>query len=447
MTQGKLDLTESGTPDAPARNTQVPGQYLGFSLQVSRMLDHLLRSGPGAIVSLEVFADSGIELPGGTVVAEESKSRTSASAGNPISDRSEDFWKTIRNWVEAVQVGILDARATRFRLRLSKPFAGTIAERFATASSQGEARSAIDQARRLFFKDDKSAANDGVPASLKPHLNVIFSADRELVELIVTNFELDFGSGRSFDDLKAALDATFVPTEIADDVLNHALGWVKSSVDAQLERGEPARIAWDDFRRQITAVVRRLDRQGFLASVAKAPDAARVAEHLQLRTYVRQLTLVDLLDDDKIRAVTDFIKAEVDRVDWAAKGRVVASSFDAFEDELVAAWQNLKRRCDISHKNHPDAERGQLLYSHCYDHSTKLDGADVPEHFCRGSFHKLADARVVGWHPNFTTLLGTEAAAPGDAVAPPSDSPPRASGDGAQEPGPAPKSPSDPKRE
>jgi hypothetical protein len=148
-----------------------------------------------------------------------------------------------------------------------------------------------------------------------------------------------------------------------------------------------------------------------LASVAKAPDAARVAEHLQLRTYVRQLTLVELLDDDKIRAVTDFIKAEVDRVDWAAKGRVVATSFDAFEDELVAAWQNLKRRCEISHKSHPDAERGQLLYSHCYEHSTKLDGADVPEHFCRGSFHKLADARVVGWHPNYAALLSTEAAA------------------------------------
>lgn len=404
------------------RSAQVPGQYLGYSVQTSRLLDHLIGARTGTSVSLEVVGDTGVEYPDGTLLTEEAKSRTSSS--NPIADHAAGLWKTIRNWIDAVQAGQIDPRTTRFRIWVSQPFQGDIAEQFAAATTREAALAALTAARERLLPNARGSRGHAegadvprvsavdVPAAAArgvSHLQAVFTADPELVATIILNFEIARGSGRSLDDLEAALDATFVPPEIATDVLQQALGWLKLHTDAQIEQHQPARVSWEEFRTVVTTIVRRLDRRDFLASVASEPAEARVDEHLRARTYVRQLTLIEVDDDDRIRAVTDYIKAEADRVDWADRGRVLETSFEAFEKELMASWRNYKRRCDIAHKSASDVERGQVLYTDCFDHSSKLDGADLPEHFCRGSFHKLADGRAIGWHPKFASLLAEPA--------------------------------------
>jgi hypothetical protein len=87
-----------------------PGQYLGYSLQVNRLLWHLLEAKPGSAVSLEVLGDVAVRSPSGDLTVEELKSRTTKA--NPVSDRSVDLWKTIGNWVLAVSSGEIRASTT-----------------------------------------------------------------------------------------------------------------------------------------------------------------------------------------------------------------------------------------------------------------------------------------------------------------------------------------------
>jgi hypothetical protein len=397
----------------PRKSTQAPGQFLGYSLQEIRVLDHLLRAGPGVTVSLEVIADTGVEDSDGQVLVEEAKSRT--TSGNPLSDRSEELWKTLRNWVDMVDAGKLDVEKTRFRIWVSRYSAGLLAQSFSAASNRVEAMQALDAARKALAAprgtgDALPSRNDAATSlrSTKAHGHIarVLGADPEVVAHIIVNCEIEFGSGRSLQDLKAALEQrTYVPLELADEVLAQALGWVKVRITEQIEAGDPATISWDEFRAALGSIVRKLDRRDLLASVACKPSTDEVDRHLQFRTYVRQLGLVEADDDEKLCAVTDYIKAESDRVAWAETCRVIESSFDDFEKELIAAWRNFKKRCDISHKQHPPAERGHILYTHCFGHSSKLDGAGLPEHFCRGSFHRLSDDKVIGWHPDYRLLL------------------------------------------
>jgi len=44
----------------PTKSAQVPGQLLGYSLQITECLRQLLIAQPGAIVSVEVFEDVGV---------------------------------------------------------------------------------------------------------------------------------------------------------------------------------------------------------------------------------------------------------------------------------------------------------------------------------------------------------------------------------------------------
>jgi len=95
------------------RRTQVPGQYLGFSLQQTRFLQLLLRATAGTTISLEVFEDVGAELPNKRKVASQVKS---ALVTNPIADRAPELWKTFRNWNDAVAAGELDPATTVFEI-------------------------------------------------------------------------------------------------------------------------------------------------------------------------------------------------------------------------------------------------------------------------------------------------------------------------------------------
>ena len=374
------------------------------------MLDHLLRDGgPGVTVSLEVLGDTSRTAADGSVMVEELKSRTTGA--NPVSDRAIDFWKTIRNWVDAVRAGVLDRHTTRFRLYVTREFPTNLAGRFSEAVERIDLLGPMADARALFFE-----GSDPIDPSsdLGRQVSAVFSADDDLLADILINFQLEFGGGRTWDDLRAAIDATFIPPDLADQVLRTISGWINEQVDTSIEQGAPATVLWDDFRTAVITAVRRLDRQGILASVASAPGQVEVEHELTFRTYVRQLDLIELEYDDKIAAVTDFLKAESDRVEWARRGHVFQDSFDAFEDELHGAWRNYRRQCEIAHVSVTEPNRGKLLYSDCFAHRARLQQSDLPDHFCRGSFHKLADTAVIGWHPRYQDLLQEGAAEDGD---------------------------------
>lgn len=360
-------------------------------------------------MSLEVLGDTSVNAADGSTIVEELKSRISEA--NPIADRAIDFWKTIRNWVDAVAAGVLDPTLTRFRIYVTKEFTGRLAAGLAAASTRNDAQAALAEAQTALLAGASPVAAD---SDLGRHLNVIFAADPEQLSAIICNLELEFGSGRTWDDLRTAIDATFIPPECAEDVLRGMSGWITEHVTANIERLEPATIHWEDFRNAVVALVRRFDRKTMLASVAADPSQGDLERELAVRTYVRQLDLIEAEDEDKIGAVIDFLRAEVDRVEWARRGHVLHDSFDAFEDELKAAWRNYQRRCDVAFSSRAERDRGKILYSDCFAHRSRLEQADLPDHFCRGSFHKLADAVVIGWHPNFRTLLSPSTAGDGN---------------------------------
>jgi hypothetical protein len=389
------------------RSTEVPGQYLGFSLQASRLFDHLLKAQRGDVVALEVFADTGIIRADGTVVAEEGKSRT--ADGNPIADRSADFWRTLRNWVEASLNGKLDPAVTTFRLYVSREFRGGIAELFASASDRPAAQSAFARANELLGESDEPAPQTSTPPSPpRPNdLSFVLQQDPAVVAAVIENFCMEFGSGRSADDLRQALEL-YVADEYIDQVMRGMLGWIKLKTDSAIEMKEPAVISYEDFRRELNTLIRKLHQRNILESFAGEPAEGDVREHLEVRKYVRQLDLIQAEDDEKVRAVIDFLKAEADRVEWARRGEVHRSSMDAFQADLLATWRTQKRRCDILHRDRSDIEKGMLLYCDCSLHRASIEGVPAPDHYCRGSLHALADEPLIGWHPNYEGLLEGE---------------------------------------
>jgi hypothetical protein len=395
-----------------ARAASAGGIYLGFSLQATRFLVHLLRAEHGDHICLEVFEDVGTEKGDGTVIAEQNKSNL---VTNPLTDRSLQFWKTMGNWIDAVQDSVLDPEKTTFVIYTSNPAGGTIAQSFHDAVDIDSAKAAISNAETLL--GSSSSDKDGVgkeDTSYIKHLRIVLAGDRDSLVQMIIRFRLDVGKGHPHDELPTLFLAKLVSEDAYEDVVRWSHGWVKQRVDRLLEAREPARVSQSEFHNALLNYVQRHDRLDILRSFAKKPSDEQIDDELSFRDYVRQLRLIDMDDVDVLAAINDFLRAATDRTTWAERGMIGVDSVEEMASELEQAWRNRKDRNAIAFSDKTDTQRGRLLYGDCLAHSTKLDRQETPEHFVRGSWHVLSDDRTIGWHPHYTSELDSVSLSPSE---------------------------------
>ena len=242
-------------------------------------------------------------------------------------------------------------------------------------------------------------------SSICQYVDNVFLTDEDFVCEIIKNFTLEFGSGSPQSDLKKLLaDNPFVPPDLIDDVDSHLQGWVKKKIDLLLEQKRIAIISFDEFKNEANSYVRSVDNRTILSSFAPFPNKEEVEKNL-LRTYIQQLELIDSNTNEKICAINDYIRAAIDRNNWAKNGIINEKSFVELEDKLRRKWQNTKTKTVIQYTNKSDPEQGKLIYSECMSFETDLQGLPLPPHFIPGNYHSLSEELNIGWHPNFDKLL------------------------------------------
>jgi hypothetical protein len=385
------------------KSPHVPGQLFGYSLQTTRATVRLLEGAQGSFVSVEVFDDVGVEVAGGEKVAEQTKA---AETKNPIADRSIEFWKTISNWLTAIETGEILLPSTRFELYISKKRSGAIAESFAAAGTSPTAKSALLEAKvTLWGPEPKYAERKKVALTLAPFLDHVFGADEEVITGMIERFSLSFGKGDAISEIETLIAKKIVSPEMRPTVVNQMLGWTKATIDRLLEQKKLAVVAVDDFNRELSAFVQKYDRNKILYSFAPEPLPEVVAAELPTRTYIRQLDLIDLDYEDKLRAANDFLRASLDRSIWSEKGLVHKSSFDEFRDQLQRTWSAKRLSVGVQAAGKPHPDIGRQLYGECILVKHELEATEVPAHFTPGCFHALAEDQTVGWHPGYKEKL------------------------------------------
>jgi hypothetical protein len=351
-------------------------------------------------VSVEVLEDVAVENRSAEVDAVQLKS---AAKSNPISNRSLDLWKTIANWMSAVEKKELTVDRTTFHLRLGRKRSGPICESFSEASTLNSVRESVENARREFFTSE-GKLKKSVPENLRETVEVVFAPQRAgLLEKIITRFRLSFGGGYAYDELLDHLKTKLIDDDVAEDVLLHALGWVKKKIDNAVERDEPPIIEADDFRSEVSSFRNRLRNREYLPSFAGPPSLEEI-ELQKLRLFVRQMEIVEFSEERILEGITDFLTAKTNRIKYAMKGAVHSDSFREFEDALKSLWRNHRDELELD-KTEAEIIRGQRLALRCLRENLRLQGIEVPADFVRGCFHNLADKPSIGWHPRYELLL------------------------------------------
>lgn len=386
------------------RKTQVPEQYLGYSLQPLRCLHLLLTAPPDATISLEVFEDVGQQQGSGATLASQTKS---ALTTNPVSDRAPELWKTLNNWMTAISTGLLDPATTVFEIYVASRKNANIARTFHDATTAQQATDAISMARtKLWGKPPRQPRRKKLSDELRHYTQAILDPTQAHATALIQHFQLTFGSGNPIADLRTAISNKWVRPESVDIALQHAHGWIKERFDTQLQRRQPAMIPVAEFNTEMLTFLPRCDFRHILLSVARKPPPEQVAAE-RVRTYVQQLELIESSDEDTIQAINDYLRAATERTVWSKAGIIHDDSLDEYEEALLTFWRNKKRQNTLTQQTLTPVQHGQLLYTDCCMCNQKLQGLEVPSYFTPGSYHALADDQIVGWHPEYKDKIKT----------------------------------------
>ncbi|WP_146618630.1 ABC-three component system protein [Rhodoplanes elegans] len=375
-----------------------PGPYLGFALQPVRLCFHLLTCPKGAAVSLEHFDDIAIHHADGAVTLEQTKS---ALKQNPLADWSEDLWKTIANWLCGIAEGQIDPNKSSFQIYVTPPHQGGWAKALNDAASTEDVASLVKAIETKYAKLKK-------PKSCDAFLQCFLNTSREVRATVVARLKILSEDEDPVNPLRALINTAVVP-ELVDVLCNSAIGMAKEQADRLIREGKPAIIFGDTFKAEFRAFVQKVNIPSLLTSFTPAPHDDEIAAVLSLRPiFIRQLEIINAAEDDRVRAVGDYLRASADKSAWADSGLVFAGSLSEWDEHLVSRHALICGEVADLHADRDAAVCGRLTYRRCAQLQAPLDGRAVPGHFVHGCFNELANDMRLGWHPNYRLLLNED---------------------------------------
>lgn len=375
------------------------GQYLGFALQEIRLFYHLLTCPEDADVGLEYVDDVSVHIGDATICAEQCKS---ALKGNPISNWSPEFWKTLANWLANIENGVLDPEETRFQMYVVPVKNPGFAGLFGAIITDTEIDTKLAELKK------RHEALSKIP-ECEAHYQAVFSTNPAILRHLIRNFELLNTDDEPFAPVFEFLAATLRP-EMRESAARFGIGDAKRRIDEAIRSGKPPVVNAAEFRRRFYAFISAHDNERFLHSLSETPsDDIIVSTISRAPCFIQQLDLVDAAVEHKMRATSDLLRTTVDRTRWAEEGEIFEGSLQSYDDTLTRRHHNLQTEVVLSHPDLPDTQRGLLLYAKCCNSGQiPLEGRVVPEHFLSGTLNQLSDRRQIGWHPDFEKLLGSE---------------------------------------
>lgn len=375
-----------------------PGPYLGFSLQPVRLCYHLLSSPSDSSVSLELLDDVAIHYANGNVLLEQCKS---ALSHNALSDWSEDLWKTIANWLVAVESKKVDGRTTTFRLYVTPPKSGKVSSAIHDATS-------ADAVDLLLRQIEDKLSKKAEPPKCMPHVQRFLDVAAALRNQVICKTSILSSDVDPIQPLRNLLAPT-VPDGSIDVICEAAIGMAQARADRLIREGMPALIGVAEFRKSFHAFVQQNNMPGYLASLTAAPTTADAKAVLTSRPmFVRQLQLIEATEEQQLRAASDFMRTSGDKVKWAEAGFIYDDTFKDWEDSLLRRHQAFAGEVNDLYSDKPTVVRGRLTYGRCSVLEVPIGSRTVPSYFTHGAFNDLADRQELGWHPEYQVLLDEE---------------------------------------
>ena len=396
----------------PGPSFSAAASALGYLYQVRYGLVLLLEAkNPTSALSLEKVDDVAFENSGDPTQVLQFKHRLDRAA--TLTDSSTDLWKTLRVWATKIRSGELDPTTTILSLVTTATApANSVASMLRSDANRDETA-----ALALLHAAGRASESSIVTRAYDAFSSLSHEAQESLVgAIVVLDAAPDIQRARQL--LEKALFYSTRP-EFLVPLCDRLEGWwFRSAVDHLRDPVGKPWISLAEVRYQLADLQEQFRLDNLPVDFPLEQELEESDLQPDERMFVEQLRLV-LVGNERIkRAISDYWRAFEQRSKWVREDLIVDADLEQYEDRLIREWQELfliMKEKLIEASDH--AVEGRNLYNRVV-----IEGKHIPirpaflnPYVMRGSFHILANALKVGWHPLFTErlsqLLTTAAAA------------------------------------
>jgi len=315
-----------------------------------------------------------------------------------LTDRSPDFWKTMRVWAEQVRVDEALPDSTLFILITT-----AIASPGSAASLLRETGRNVSEAERRLDKIVIERPSD----TNKEGYAAWHALSKPIRARLLAAIRIIDGSEHNVD-ITAALEHELHwaarDKALRELVVRHIEGWWNNRLAYHLQHQED-RITVDELDERIHAFAETLRPDSLPIPSGIEDITATLSGDEEGRKLVRQLRLLNYGDSVILRALTDFYKAET-LIAEAMRERLyflndLKNYHNLLHDEWLQRFVLLKD--DLKSISDEDAIiiAGRRLYSEIMALAIPIRQNRKEPYIMRGTYHALADVPRVGWHPNY----------------------------------------------
>lgn len=387
-------MVEEGENSNSSAVGPAAGYYYQLRYGLLRALEVFPKS-PTSIISIETLDDVSIEDENLTI---DSQLKHSIDPEKKISKFSPAIWRTLAIWMSRLRLGVDDHHEFHFittgevgddnPLRLLRPTPNDLdvnavlqgLEQIAKSSSN--TTTASDRAVFL-------AASDGERLSLVRRIRLADNSPN--LEAIGSEIEHEISHACETEQISA--------------LRRDLEGWWVGRVFDKWVADGGAQIELEELGAQMRFLRERYKPNELPLDVPEQDCQDLMEDSL----FIKQIRAVTESERRLRNAQKAFLRAKVQRSKWVREHRIDPNELENFDDALKDRWEAYHAgECD-SLKSTPTANEKMQTGK------TVLRWAETSEvpirstrsvYLTSGSYHALADALTVGWHPEFSDLFG-----------------------------------------
>ena len=319
-----------------------------------------------------------------------------------LSDRSSDFWKTIRVWSEEIISGLIDIDNTIFSL--------VTTESISTKSFIMDIKNKTDIGKVLseLRKIAKETTNSKNLQGYQAFLGLSDINQKKLIEKIyIIDASLDFDEidKKIKNELKlSALNKHIEP------MLDRLEGWFFKQCIYHLQEKKDS-ISFNELQMQINYISDSFSQENLPIDFPdKIIPTDKDYTDVSIMRFYKQLDLIHISPRLRENAISNYYRAFGQRSKWLREELLNPQEEIDYDKKLVDDWEQkfdlLLDKTD-GQSDEKKIEDGKKFYIKFHiDQTPQIFIRDRfrEDYLTRGSYHMLANNLKVGWHPNYEIL-------------------------------------------
>ena len=383
------------------------GSLLGYLYQIDRAIVWLSSLGLDAIVGVEVDDDILVQLKNtDSIDTIYEQSKHTITKNKPYSDKGEDLWKTLFNWLNLTKVPGFRFNNCVFSVFSNKSIPKT---RFIWKINGISDSTNLDDIQEVLFKFKELASN--LPSSLEKYGKALLECNDDFIISFFKRIQiLDDNYSHERHELKKQIRTNL---SVSDNVpfsklYNSLFGFVLESLIECWLRREDGIVSVKSFNNQYNLILKELlEKPFFESAIESLPVTEDDVSENKKRNFVKQLLEIECEEEEVMEAISDFVRCQSERSRWAKAGEISKEKIQLYFEDIQQNWKTLSRPAFKFAKQDELSKVGYQLYYETLKYKGKLLGFEpIQSYTSKGACHFLADELRIGWHPLWIEKFG-----------------------------------------